>query len=77
MATEMVKLRIYGMTCEDCVDIVTQDLREQEGVVDAKVSLKDRGGEVTYDPEKINPEDILKNRAFRGTSHYRATIGNQ
>lgn len=44
MESEKAKLRIYGMTCDDCVATVTRGLREQEGVLDVRVSLREGWG---------------------------------
>jgi copper chaperone CopZ len=77
MESERVKLRIYGMTCDDCVATVTKGLKNQDGVLDVRVSLKDGVGDVVIDPEKVNPEMLLKNGVFTKPSHYRATIEDQ
>lgn len=77
MSVKKVNIRIYGMTCEDCVATVTRGLREQIGVLDAKVSLKDKNGIVTIDSDTISPDDLLRNRVFSKSSHYRATLIDQ
>lgn len=77
MEQERVKLRIYGMTCNDCVATVTQGLRDQNGVLDVRVSLKEGIGEVTIDRSKVNPETLLKNKVFTKPSHYKATLADQ
>ncbi|MCL5731205.1 MAG: cation transporter [Candidatus Thermoplasmatota archaeon] len=74
METKRVKLRVYGMTCEDCAITVARKLKEQNGVVDVKVSLKDGSADVELEPSATRPEDLLKNPVFRGSSHYRATL---
>ncbi len=77
MSEERVKLRIYGMTCDDCVNTVSRGLKNQDGVLDVKISLKDGTGEVEVDPVKVKPEELLKNRVFSKPSHYRATLIDQ
>ena len=77
MEKEKVKLRIYGMTCDDCAATVSDALRGQDGVLEVKVSLKERSGEVTFDPEKLRREDLLKNKVFGKPSHYSAIIDEQ
>ena len=77
MDKKNVKLRIYGMTCDDCVATVARGLKEQDGVLDVKVSLKEGVGDVLLDGEKVKPEDLLKNRVFSKPSHYKATIADQ
>ena len=77
MSEERVKLRIYGMTCDDCVNTVSRGLKNQDGVLDVKISLKDGTGGVEVDPVKVKPEELLKNRVFSKPSHYRATLIDQ
>ncbi len=77
MEERKVKLRIYGMTCDDCVATLSRGLRSQNGVLDVKVSLKEGTGELVVDPERVKPEELLKNKVFSGPSHYRATIIDQ
>ncbi len=74
MEEEIVKLRIYGMTCEDCVATVTRNLKNQEGVLDVKVSLEEGTGEVKYDKDKLRAEELLKNKVFSKPSHYNAIL---
>lgn len=77
MEKEKVKLRIYGMTCDDCVSTVTAGLKKQKGVIDVKVSLKDGTGEVNINNEEIKPEELLRNEVFTRPSHYKAIIINE
>ncbi len=77
MKEERVKLRIYGMTCDDCVNTVSHGLKKQDGVLDVKISLKDGSGEIEIDSDKIEPEKLLKNEVFEKPSHYRATLMDQ
>ncbi len=77
MEKKKVKLRIYGMTCDDCVSKVTNSLKQQNGVLDVNVSLKDGTGHVVIDSEKINQEALLKNRVFTKPSHYKATLSDE
>ena len=69
-----MKLRIYGMTCEDCVETISRSLLEQQGVMDVNISLQDGLGEVEIDPTQSKPENILKNQIFSRNSHYKATL---
>ena len=74
MEQKEVKLRIYGMTCDDCVVNVTRALKEQPGVIDVKVSLKDGAGVVSVNPDEVKPQELLRNRVFVKPSHYKATL---
>lgn len=49
MKEEKVNLRIYGMTCDDFVNTVSRGLKNQDGVLDVRISLKDGTGEVDID----------------------------
>ena len=77
MSEERVELRIYGMTCNDCVNTVSRGLKNQDGVLNVKISLKDGVGEVEVDPVKVKPEELLKNKVFEKPSHYKATLMDQ
>jgi copper chaperone len=77
MEKKNVKLRIYGMTCNDCVNFVESGLRQKDGVLDVKVSLKDGTGDVVVDQTKVKPEDLLRNPVFLKPSHYKATLIDQ
>ncbi|MGC8562714.1 MAG: heavy-metal-associated domain-containing protein [Thermoplasmata archaeon] len=77
MENENVKLRIYGMTCDDCVATVTEGLKRQKGVIDVKVSLKDGTGEVHINNKEVKPEELLRNKVFMKPSHYKATVINE
>ncbi len=74
MEEKNVKLRIYGMTCEDCVETISRSLLEQQGVMDVNISFQDGLGEVEIDPTQLKPENILKNQVFSRNSHYKATL---
>ena len=77
MEKEKVKLRIYGMTCDDCVSTVTAGLKKQKGVIDVKVSLKDGTGEVNINNKEVKPEELLRNEVFTRPSHYKDIIINE
>jgi len=53
-------LEIEGMTCQSCALGVEYQLKQVEGVKDAKVDWSKGTGVVTYDPSKVQPEDIAK-----------------
>ena len=77
MGSEKVKLKIYGMSCDDCVATITKGLKSQEGVLNVQVSLKDGIGLVEVDSEKIKPEALLRNKVFTRPSHYKAILSEQ
>ena len=53
-----VCLKIKGMHCEGCSTRLTKVLNNQDGVEDAKVSLKDAKADVQYDENKIGLDEI-------------------
>jgi len=53
-------LEIEGMTCQSCSLGVEYQLKQVEGVKDAKVDWAKGTGVVTYDPSKVEPEEIAK-----------------
>ncbi|MBZ0056738.1 heavy metal-associated domain-containing protein [Leclercia adecarboxylata] len=66
-ANQKVVLDVQGMTCPLCVISVNQALRETEGVVKAKASLKTRQTEVIV-AEGFPTETLLKAVAKTGYS---------
>jgi len=66
-----VELKVYGMTCDDCVSHVRGGLKQAEGVTDVSVSLKD-GIAVVKARETLEPENLLKLDVFKG--QYRAQL---
>ncbi|WP_312073089.1 heavy metal-associated domain-containing protein [Atlantibacter sp.] len=64
-ATEKVVLDVENMTCSLCVISVNQALRETEGVIKAKSSLKTRQTEVIV-PEGFSTDTLLKAVAKTG-----------
>ncbi|MFZ3619571.1 heavy-metal-associated domain-containing protein [Leclercia barmai] len=66
-ANQKVVLDVQGMTCSLCVISVNQALRETEGVVKAKASLKTRQTEVIV-AEGFPTETLLKAVAKTGYS---------
>ena len=53
-------LQIEGMTCQSCALGVEYELKQVEGVVDAKADYRDRKGYVKYDADKVDAETIAK-----------------
>ncbi len=55
-----INIEITGMTCASCVLHIENDLKKHPGIFDATVNLPLKKGSVTYDPDKISEEKILK-----------------
>ena len=66
-----IELRVYGMTCNDCVDHVTNGLKNAKGVTEVSVSLKD-GIALVKAGHETTPENLLKLDVFK--SQYRAQL---
>ncbi|KPV46624.1 copper-binding protein [Acidiplasma aeolicum] len=60
-----IELRVYGMTCDDCVLHVKTGLLGASGVKDAEVSLKD-GTALVHADDTVKPETLLSLDVFRG-----------
>jgi len=69
-----VKLRIYGMSCDDCVRTISKALKDQQGVMDVSISLKEGTGEVKIDSAELKQDEILRNQVFSRNSHYKAIL---
>ncbi len=67
-----IRLRVFGMTCDDCVAKVTAGLKEKKGVLSASVSLKDGTAVVVVDPSRIEGKDLEVLPIFKAPSRYRA-----
>lgn len=52
------RLKVTGMSCENCVQSITKTLRSVEGVHDAKVDLASGIAEVDLDETKTNVEAL-------------------
>jgi len=74
MNKKEIKLKIYGMSCDDCALTIERSLLTQNGVIDAKVSYKEKEGIAIIDTDSIKPEDILGNSIFSSDSKYKAII---
>jgi Cu+-exporting ATPase len=65
-----VKLRIKGMTCTSCTQIIGSDLRKMDGVEFAGVNLVDKTALVKYDPKKVNVDNIKETVKKTGYEAY-------
>lgn len=54
-----IEVQIKGMTCEiGCARLIQSKLYKENGIKFAKVSFADSLGIITYDANRISPEDI-------------------
>ncbi|MCL4343196.1 MAG: cation transporter [Candidatus Thermoplasmatota archaeon] len=73
MAERKVTLRVFGMTCDDCVRTVSNGLK-REGADVLSVSLNDGMAIVKIDDAKISAEKLVKAPVFGEKSHYKAQL---
>ena len=76
-AKQTLNLSISGMTCDGCARTIAKQFDGKKGVLDKTVSYPDEQAEITYDPEKITKDEIIK--TINATGHYQVTgeIGNE
>ena len=73
MAERKVTLRVFGMTCDDCVRTVSNGLK-REGADVLSVSLEDGMAIVKIDDAKISAEKLVKAPVFGDETHYKAQL---
>ncbi len=73
MATKKVTIKVFGMTCDDCVRHVSKGLTEG-GAYKVSVSLKNGLASAVIDDSKVTLEDLEKLPVFGKDSHYKAQI---
>ena len=73
MASKKVTMRVFGMTCDDCVRTVSEGLKEV-GATEISVSLKSGTASAVVDDSKISPENLSKIPVFGEKSHYKAQV---
>ena len=73
MAERKVTMRVYGMTCDDCVRTVSKGLSDA-GARDVSVSLKDGIAMLRIEDTKVSPDSLVKIPVFGEKSHYKAQI---
>jgi copper chaperone CopZ len=56
---EEITLTIEGMTCDRCGERVHRGLLERPGVLEATVDWCCGTATVVYDPERVQPEELL------------------
>ncbi|MEM0156226.1 MAG: copper-binding protein [Thermoplasmataceae archaeon] len=73
MATRKVTMKVFGMTCDDCVDHVGKGLTDG-GANDVLVSLKDGMASAVIDDTNVSPEDLEKLPIFGKDSQYKVQV---
>jgi copper chaperone CopZ len=73
MTEKKVTMRVFGMTCDDCVRTVTDGL-EKQGADVLSISLSNGIAIVKIDDAKISAENLIKAPVFGEESHYKAQL---
>jgi copper chaperone CopZ len=55
-----LKLKITGMTCAGCSNHVSNALKDVDGVIDYTVQYPENAATIQYNPEKINPKELIE-----------------
>ncbi len=58
MTTKEITLPVTGMTCASCVRRIEKALAKVDGVEDASVNLATERAKVTYDAERVTPDQM-------------------
>ncbi len=74
-AEQTVELSVAGMTCASCKFTVKTVLKRLDGVQDASVSYKEKKATVSYDPQRVTPEQMAQ--AINETGRFQATLPAQ
>src|SRR3712207_2095063 len=59
MATKQLTLPVTGMTCASCASRIERGLKKVGGVEGAQVNLASEQATVTYDPQQVQPRDLV------------------
>lgn len=55
-----ITIKIKGMGCQNCVNAVSESLKELEGISKVNVSLEKESAEVEFDESKINTDKMIE-----------------
>ena len=69
--TKTIELKVFGMTCDDCVKHITGGLINAQGVEDVSVSLED-GMAMVKASNDVDPDELPRLDVFRGK--YKAQV---
>jgi Cu+-exporting ATPase len=60
MATKQLTLPVTGMTCASCANRIERGLKKVSGVEGAQVNLASEQATVSYDPQQVQPTDLVR-----------------
>ncbi len=67
MAKKQIDLKLKGMHCASCAIIIDKGLKKKEGVVECNVNYGTEKATITYDSDRLSPNDLIevvKNRGY-------------
>src|SRR3954454_14982584 len=59
MATKNLTLPVTGMTCASCASRIERGLKKVGGVENAQVNLANEQATIIYDPQQVQPHDLI------------------
>ncbi len=68
VVTSRITLKIGGMVCASCVQVIEAALRDLDGVLDVRVNLATENAHVTYTPATVSVADMKAAIEDAGTS---------
>lgn len=74
MATQELDLPVTGMTCASCVRTVERTLTKTPGVSEAAVNLATERAHIAFDPQAVNPQQLIERVEQAGYGVAQASI---
>jgi copper chaperone len=74
-AGQMCLLKVSGMHCGECAKTVEKAAKTIDGVIVVKASQPKASAEITYDPEKTNPDALAK--AINAKTPFKAEVARK
>src|SRR4029078_9553587 len=59
MTTKQLTLPVTGMTCASCASRIERGLKKVGGVETAQVNLASEQASISYDPQHVQPNDLV------------------
>lgn len=63
----MLTLKLDGMSCPSCALGQGAAYEELDGVIETKILYKEGIGKIIYDPDKVDPNDIVELSTYTAT----------
>jgi len=64
--TKKTTIKITGMHCQSCINVITKALNKENGVVSASVNFSNEKASVEYDPKITNEEKLIESIKKKG-----------